>query len=76
MHISIELIMRLYSLTAYPPHGFPKFWDSYKTLTQARKTARDALKDGYHTVEIYRDQERRPDQIGVNRDHVETLTGA
>lgn len=65
--------MRLYALTAYPPSGFPRFWDSYKTLAQARKTAREALRDGYHTVEILRDDPIQG-EIGISRSIVETLT--
>jgi hypothetical protein len=64
---------RYYALKAYASTGFPKFWDSYKTLTLARQWANQAIKDGYHTVEIMRDQPRKPGYVGIERELIETL---
>ena len=47
--------------------------DCYKTLTLARATARQALKDGYHRVEIMRDLPRKPGYFGIERETVETI---
>lgn len=57
-----------YSLKAYQTTGFPKFMDSYKTLTQARKTANELIKDGYHAVEILYDKPSPSGYFGVTRD--------
>lgn len=64
---------RYYALRCYPHSGFPKFYDSFKTLALARQWARQALKDGYHTVEILRDQPRKAGYFGIERELKETL---
>jgi len=65
---------RYYAIKLYPYAGFPKFWDSYKTLTQAREVARRNLGDHFHTAEIMRDAPKKPGYFGIERDVIETLT--
>ena len=65
---------RYYAIKCYGYTGFPKFMDSFKTLTLARQWATQALKDGYHTVEILREQPRKPSYFGVDRDLIDTVT--
>ena len=68
---------KYYALKAYA-HGsiFPKFMDSYKTLTQIRKTANSLIRDdGYHTVEIMRDVLNAPGYVGIRRELIETIKG-
>ena len=69
---------RLYALELYgfPGHPFPKFLDSYPTLTHARMAARQAIKDGWRLVEILRDKPRKPGYVGIEREHVETVERA
>jgi hypothetical protein len=62
-----------YSLRCYPSAGFPKFIDSFKTLELARQWAKQALKDGYHTVEILHDLPNRQGYFGIEREILETL---
>jgi hypothetical protein len=62
-----------YSLRCYPSAGFPKFIDSFKTLELARQWARQALKDGYHTVEILHDLPNKVGYFGIEREILETL---
>jgi hypothetical protein len=66
---------RLYALHAFgfPSHPFPKFYDSYPTLTHARNTARDLIRDGWREVEILRDLPRKPENFGIEREHIETI---
>jgi len=64
---------RYYALRCFAHTGFPKFYDSFKTLALARQWARQALKDGYHTVEILRDQPKKVGYFGIERELVETL---
>ena len=66
---------RLYALHAFgfPGHPFPKFYDSHPTLTHARKTARDLIRDGWREVEILRDLPRKPENFGIEREHIETI---
>lgn len=66
---------KLYALKAYgfPGHPFPKFLDSYPTLTLARKAANDMRKDGWRMVEILRDLPRKPGYFGIERELIETL---
>jgi hypothetical protein len=61
-----------YSLTCYAYSGFPKFMDSFKTLTLARAWAAQALKDGYQMVEIKRELPSTS-WLGVERVLIETL---
>ena len=63
----------LYALTLYGHGPFPKFMDSYKTLTQARASAAQAIRDGYHLAEILRDLPRKPSYFGIEREIIETL---
>ena len=63
----------LYALTLYGHGPFPKFMDSYKTLTQARASAAQAIKDGYRMVEILRDLPRKSGYFGIEREIIETL---
>lgn len=65
--------LKMYSLTAYPTSGFPKFMDSYKTLTQIRKVAADLIKDGYAMIEIKKDQKMPSGYFGIQRDLIETI---
>lgn len=67
---------RLYAVHAFgfPGHPFPKFWDSYPTLTSARQAATQAIRDGWRECEILRDKPRKPGYVGIEREHVETLT--
>ena len=69
---------RYYAVQAFgmPGHPFPKFWDSYKTLTQARRDAAQALKDGWRYCEILRDMPRDPESVGIRREIVETMGAA
>jgi hypothetical protein len=71
-------VKRLYALHAYgfPGHPFPKFMDSYPTLTNARACARNMVRDGWREVEILRDAPRKPGYVGIEREHVETVRGA
>ena len=62
-----------YALNLYGNGPFPKFMDCYKTLALARSTARQAIKDGYHTVEILRDLPRKPGYFGIERELIETI---
>jgi hypothetical protein len=64
---------RYYAINAYGYSGFPKFWDNYKTLTQARAAAKQALADGYRMVEILRDLPSKPSYFGIERETIETL---
>ena len=63
----------LYALNCYGIGPFPKFMDCYKTLTQARAAARQAIKDGYRIVEILRDLPRKPSYFGIERETIETI---
>jgi hypothetical protein len=63
----------MYALTLYGHGPFPKFWDNYKTLTQARAAAKQALADGYRMVEILRDLPSKPSYFGIEREIIETL---
>ena len=65
---------RLYAVNGFGIGPFPKFYDSYKTLTQARRVARNMLKEGCHTVDILRDMKRPAGYFGIPRETVETLT--
>lgn len=67
---------RLYAVRAFgfPGHPFPKFWDSYPTLTSARQAAAQAIRDGWRECEILRDKPRQPGHVGIERETVETLT--
>ena len=69
---------RYYAVKAYgfPGHPFPKFWDSYKTLKQARAAARSAQADGWQYLEIMRDDVRQADSWGFGRSIVETIVPA
>lgn len=62
-------MIRYYSLMAYANTGFPKFMDSYKTLTQIRKVAACLIKDGYTMIEIKYDS-KTP---GAFKDLIETI---
>lgn len=66
---------RLYAVHAFgfAGHPFPKFWDSYPTLTAARIAARQALRDGWRQCEILRDKPTPPDYFGIQRETVEIL---
>lgn len=66
---------RLYAVHAYglPGHPFPKFWDSFPTLTHARNVAKQALQDGWRECEILRDKPRKPSYFGIEREPVEIL---
>ena len=65
--------MKNYSLTAYASTGFPKFWENYKTIELARSTARQALKDGYNTVEIKLELPNKMGYFGALRELVEVV---
>lgn len=67
---------RYYAIKAhkFPSHPFPKFWDSYPTLTSARKAAKQAIEDGWQICEIMRDAPRTLGQIGIARETIEVLT--
>ena len=67
---------RYYSLRCYAQTGFPKFIDAFGTLAVARKWAAQALKDGYVTVEILRDQPNKIGYFGAERDLVDTVTAS
>ena len=66
---------RYFAVRAYgfPGHPFPKFWDSYPTLTAARIAARQALHDGWRQCEILRDKPATQGYFGVQRETVEIL---
>lgn len=64
---------RYYALRCYASTGFPKFYDSFKTLAIARQWAKQARKDGYHTVEILLDKPRQAGYFGIEREIVEVL---
>lgn len=66
---------RYYAVRAYgfPGHPFPKFWDSYPTLTSARRAATQAIRDGWRECEILRDKPRKPGYVGIERETIETL---
>ena len=64
---------RYYALRCYPPHGFPKFIDSFKTLALARSWAAQAIRDGYCSVEILRDQAMPSGYFGIQRDLIDTI---
>jgi len=64
---------RYYALRCFGIGPFPKFYDSFKTLALARRWAQQAKKDGYHTVEILRDQPKRVGYFGIERELVEVL---
>jgi len=66
---------RLYAVHAYgfPGHSFTKFWDNYPTLKSARAAAIQALRDGWRECEILRDMPRAPDDVGIEREIVETI---
>jgi hypothetical protein len=64
---------RYYALRCYASTGFPKFYDSFKTLALARQWAKQALKDGYHTVEVLRDEPRKVGYFGIERELLEIL---
>ncbi len=65
---------RLYALHAYgfPGHPFPKFFDSYPSLTTARMAAASLIRDGWRMVEILRDKPRQPGYVGIERELIET----
>jgi len=65
---------RLYALNAYgfPGHPFPKFFDSYPTLTHARTAAASLIRDGWRMVEILRDKPRQHGYVGIERELIET----
>lgn len=65
---------RLYALNAYgyPGHPFPKFLDSYPTLTLARAAAASMIRDGWRFVEVLRDKPRKPGYVGIERELIET----
>lgn len=67
---------RLFAIQAYgmPGRPFPKFWDGYKTLTQARAAAKQAIRDGWRHCEILRDEPRKPGYFGIERTIVEQVT--
>ena len=65
---------RLYAVNGFGIGPFPKFHDSYKTLTQARGVARNLIKEGCHTVDILRDLKRPEGYFGIPRETVETIT--
>ena len=65
-----------YALKAYGMRGhpFPAFWDNYPTLTSARKAAQQALKDGWQTIELFKDAPLpHGHTIGITRELIETL---
>lgn len=64
----------LYALNAYgcPGHPFPKFLDSYPTLSHARSAAASLIRDGWRMVEILRDKPRQPGYVGIERELIET----
>ncbi len=62
-----------YSLRCYPSGGFPKFIDSFKSLELARQWAKQALTDGYTSVEILRELPGKVGYFGVEREILETL---
>jgi hypothetical protein len=66
---------RYYSIKLYgrPGHPSPKFYDSYKTLSAARKVAAQALSEGWRSADIFRDAPRKPESVGIVRDLIETL---
>lgn len=65
---------RYYALKLYANTGFPKFYDSYKTLKQAQQVAKNAISEGfYHTVEIFKDLPQKPGYFGIEREVVETV---
>jgi hypothetical protein len=64
---------RYYALLCYPSTGFPKFIDSFKTLALARSWAAQAIRDGYCSVEILRDQAMPSGYFGIERDLIDTI---
>lgn len=62
-----------YALRAYGYTGFPKLWEGYRTLAQARTTAREALADGFHLIEIMKELPGKPSYFGVERELIETI---
>jgi len=62
-----------YAVKAYGYTGFPRFNDSLKTLTQARKIAKEYLKEGFHSYEIYKDLPRKTGYFGIERELVESF---
>ena len=65
---------RLYALNAcgFPGHPFPKFFDSYPSLTLARMAAVRLIRDGWRMVEILRDKPRKPGYVWIERELIET----
>ena len=60
-----------YSLNMYGVGPFPRFTEGYKTLAQAQTLARQALADGFHTVNILSD---KPVKSGyIVREVIQTL---
>ena len=66
---------RYYALSAYgfPGHPFPKFYDSYATMAQARRDADALVRDGWRYVEILRDAVKPAGYVGIPRDIVATV---
>lgn len=67
---------RYYAIQLYglPGHPFPKFYDSYKTLSAAKKAAALAIAEGWRMVEIFRDAPERAGYFGIERDLIETIS--
>ena len=51
---------KYYSLTTYKNSKQTNFWDFYTTLTQARKDAKQCIKDGSHEVVIAEESNNFP----------------